>query len=130
MPIRLPRLTTPSGGSLSGDIVRMPKQGHTERRKQRYTTSDLPLPRGGGHIQVWRRRFVPSLLAWAGTQSDPFGITGNKHWDANVVDIWEFIFPNIVLQSDDMVILKKVVRPLHQSSTPFSNQSLGGEYPE
>jgi hypothetical protein len=105
-------LTTPLGGSLSRDIVRMPKQGHTERCKQRYTTSDLPLPQGGGHIQVWHRHFVPSLFTQAGTQSDPFGITGNKHWDANIVDIWEFIFTNIVLQSDNMVILKKVVRPL------------------
>src|SRR6266850_2613940 len=130
MQIRLPRLATPSGGSLSGDIVRMPKQGCTGMRKQRYTNSDLPLPRGGTHTQIWCRHFVPSLLSWAGAQRDPFGITGDKHWHTNIMKIWDFIFPNIILQDDDTIILKKVVRLSPQGSTPLSNQSLGREYPQ
>ena len=89
-----------------GDIVRMPKRV-PHGRKPRYTVSDLPLPRGGGHVQIWRRAFLPSLLTWAGAQEDPFGVNGELY-DV-VTDIWLHTFPGITLKENDVTNLVKVV---------------------
>jgi len=89
-----------------GDIVRMPKRV-SHGRKSRYTVSDLPLPRGGGHVQLWKRAFLPSLLTWAGAQEDPFGVNGELY-DV-VTDIWLHTFPGITLGESDVTNLVKVV---------------------
>lgn len=95
--------------SMSGHIIRMPKRVHHSGSKRRYTVSDLSLPRGGGHI--WRRSFVPLLLAWAGAHEDPFGANSDLY-DV-VTDIWSRVFPRITLGVDDTMVLVKVVRHLH-----------------
>lgn len=76
-------------------------------RKPRYSVSDLPLPRGGGHVQAWKRVFLPSLLAWAGAHEDPFGVNGDLY-DV-ITDIWSGVFPSVTLEQSDIVILQKVV---------------------
>ena len=89
-----------------GDIVRVPKRV-PHGRKARYTVSDLPLPRGGGHVQIWKRAFLPSLLTWAGAQEDPFGVNGELY-DV-VTDIWLHTFPGLTLEENDITNLVKVV---------------------
>jgi hypothetical protein len=113
MHVRLVKLTTPSAttsteGSLTGDIVRVPRRDkNSRRRKQRYTVADLPFPRGGKYTQIWRKTFVPNLLAWAGSRDDPFGANGRLHTE--VANIWERVFPSIGLKDTDMDILIYVV---------------------
>ncbi|KAH9023299.1 hypothetical protein EDB85DRAFT_2151262 [Lactarius pseudohatsudake] len=74
-------------------------------RKQRYLVVDLPFSRGSKDLQVWRKSFVPSLLAWAGTQQDPFG--ANCQMEREVVNLWERTFPSIALDqpSDREIVL-------------------------
>lgn len=113
MQVKLVKLTTPSAatsteGSMTGDIVRVPRRDKNPcRRKQRYTVADLPFPRGGRYTQIWRKVFVPNLLAWAGSQDDPFGANGQVHTE--VTNIWKRVFPNIQLKDTDMNILVYVV---------------------
>lgn len=96
-----------TASSMNGDIVRMSKSV-LRGRKRRYTVPDLPFPRGGGHKQTWRRSFVPSLLAWAGAQEDPFGVNGDLY-DA-VDELWSRIYPQITLEDDAIMVVVKVVR--------------------
>jgi hypothetical protein len=76
-------------------------------RKQRYTTADLPFPRGGRHIQIWRKVFVPTLLAWAGSQEDPFGTNGQM--GGEIEKIWKQIYPTITLDETNYEALQNVV---------------------
>ncbi|KAI9429509.1 hypothetical protein H4582DRAFT_2089056 [Lactarius indigo] len=73
-----------------------PLEGDRKRpRKQRYTVSDLLIPRNSRFIQIWRKIFVPSLIAWAGTQEDPFGT--NCQMEGEIMNIWKRVFPSIAL---------------------------------
>jgi hypothetical protein len=38
--------------------------------RQKFMVSDLPFP--GGKTQYWQKYSIPPLIAWAGSQSDPF----------------------------------------------------------
>lgn len=115
MNVRLVRLPTPSvttgtvtEGSMTGDIIRVPRRDKNSRRqKQRFAVADLPFPRGGSYIQTWRKTFIPNLLAWAGSQDDPFGTNGQVHLE--VTKIWERVFPDIHLRDTDLDILIYVV---------------------
>jgi hypothetical protein len=94
---------------MTGDIIRVPRHDKNARqRKQRYTIADLPFPRGGKYNQVWRKVFIPKLLAWAGSQDDPFGANARVHVES--ANIWKQVFPNIVLKETDEDILTYVVR--------------------
>ncbi|KAI9434692.1 hypothetical protein H4582DRAFT_2080706 [Lactarius indigo] len=62
--------------------------------KQRYSLADLPFPRGGRDLHIWRRVFIPSLLGWVGTQENPFG--ANCQMEGEIVHLWKHIFPSIV----------------------------------
>ncbi|KAF8494348.1 hypothetical protein F5888DRAFT_1908221 [Russula emetica] len=53
--------------------------------------------------QTWRRVFIPNLLAWAGSQDDPFGANAGVH--SEVTGIWKHVFPSIPLKDADMDIL-------------------------
>jgi hypothetical protein len=115
MQVRLTKLTTATppptstDGSLTGDIIRVPRHDKNGRhRKQRYTIADLPFPRGGKYTQYWRKIFVPNLLAWAGSQDDPFGANARVHLE--LANIWKRVFPDITLKETDMDILTYVVR--------------------
>src|SRR5260221_1590705 len=109
MGIRLLRLNNPTtntgrtavDSSMASDTVRKPKRS-SHGHKSRYTVSDLPFPRGGGHVQIWRRSFVPLLLAWAGAHENPFGVNGEL-CDV-VTDIWLRVFPSITLGDSDINI--------------------------
>ena len=76
-------------------------------RKARATLMDLPLPRTGRHLQIWRRNFVPLLIGWAGSQVDPFGT--NCQIDGTVSSMWERVFPDIEITDEDMKIVVAVV---------------------
>jgi hypothetical protein len=114
MQVRLTKLTTApatnsTDGSMTGDIIRVPKRDKNSRhRKQRHTVADLPFPRGGKYTQIWRKVFVPNLLAWAGSQDDPFGV--NARVSVEAAKIWKRIFPDIELRDVDENILTYVVR--------------------
>lgn len=87
---------------------RPPQQMPKRSRRPRYTVADLPFPRGGKDAQTWRRLFVPSLLAWAGSQDDPFGT--NSQMDTEIDTIWQHIYPAIALNDATHEILQNVVR--------------------
>jgi hypothetical protein len=78
-------------------------------RRPRYAVGDLPFPHGGRHNQVWRKAFMPCLLAWAGSQDDPFG--ANSQMDSEIELIWQRIYPAIELDNQNFDILQNVVRP-------------------
>jgi hypothetical protein len=70
--------------------------------------SDLPFP--GGRTQYWRKNFVPPLIAWAGSQQDPFGTNGKVASEAAL--IWNRVLPHITLEPKHAEILTGVVRIL------------------
>jgi hypothetical protein len=65
--------------------------------KKRYKQADLPFPSDGVSMTLWRKRFVPSLLSWAGSQDDPFG--ANDIMSEEVGKIWKQLFPDVVFDS-------------------------------
>jgi hypothetical protein len=85
---------------------------HPRSRKIRPAIRDLPFPRGGIYIQLWRTSFVPSLLAWAGAQVDAFGINGKLESMKQIGVIWRSVFPDLKLDNEEENIVVYVVRPL------------------
>jgi hypothetical protein len=105
----LPVAASTSAGN--GDV-------HSRRaRKRRFTTADLPLPRGGQQLQMWRKHFIPSLISWAGSCEDPFGTNG--HMDVAAPKIWKRIYPDAPLGDQDKDILLSVVRRLSGDSGQY-----------
>jgi hypothetical protein len=76
-------------------------------RKRKYTVSDLPFGHWDVDSRKWRVCFVPSLLAWAGTQHDPFGT--NSQMTDEVTALWKHVYPTIVLNDARMSIVLCVV---------------------
>ncbi|KAN0139619.1 hypothetical protein V8E53_002281 [Lactarius tabidus] len=75
-------------------------------RRPRYTVADLPFPPGGKHLQIWRKAYVPALLAWAGSQDDPFGSNGQM--DDEIKAIWQRIYPALLLSNASYTVLQHV----------------------
>lgn len=75
------------------------------RGRQKFLVSDLPFP--GGKTQYWHKYFVPPLVAWAGSQPDPFGTNSGVGTEAALV--WGRVFPAIQLTSKDHDTLTGVV---------------------
>ena len=88
---------------------RPPKDASKEKpiRKARHTLMDLPLPRGGRYLQIWRKKFVPLLISWAGSQEDPFGTNGLI--EGTVSSLWKRVYPDIDLEDTDTNIVVNVV---------------------
>ncbi|KAH9017259.1 hypothetical protein EDB84DRAFT_1629141 [Lactarius hengduanensis] len=81
----------------------MPTAIKSGRKKTMVT--DLPFPdRKIGPI--WRKSFVPSLIAWAGSQPDPFGANSKVEGEAEVV--WGRVFPAAALDKEACEILMGV----------------------
>lgn len=79
-------------------------------RKPRYTVADLPFPAGGGkHLQLWRKAYVPALLAWAGTQDDPFGANGQMNFE--IKTIWQRVYSDVPLSNASYEVLQHMVCP-------------------
>ena len=76
-------------------------------RKIRATLLDLPLPRTGRYFQDWRKKFVPLLISWAGSQVDPFGTNGQI--DSAVKSVWEQVYSDIEIDDKEMDIIVAVV---------------------
>lgn len=77
-------------------------------RKRKYGVSDLPFTHWDIDSRKWRNYVVPSLLAWAGTQGDPFGT--NSQMADEVTALWERAYPAIVLNDARKSIVLGVVR--------------------
>lgn len=75
--------------------------------------SDLPFP--GNKSLYWRKYFVPSLVAWAGSQLDPFGTNSRVGTEAAL--IWGQVFPGKTLTSKDQDTLSGVVCNLPHLTT-------------
>ena len=82
-------------------------------RCQKYLVSDLPFP--GNKTQYWRKYFVPSLIAWAGSQPDPFGTNYGVGTEAALV--WGQVFPTIELTPKDCDTLSSMVSNLFHLTT-------------
>lgn len=76
--------------------------------KKRHGISDLPFAHWNVDSRKWRIQFVPSLLAWAGAQGDPFGT--NSQMVDEVAVIWQRIYPAIVLDDTKKYIVLRIVR--------------------
>lgn len=84
------------------------RRGHTHKANP--TNLDLPLPPGPEYQSRWTKIYVAQLWAWAGSTGDPFGTNGKM---ANEVEvIWKRVFPDIVLEEEDKLIVLKVVRAI------------------
>ena len=112
----LPVITRPTpsttsstaGGNWTGNIIREPKRV-LSGQKPKIRIDDLPYGRGGG--KLWRDKFTPMLLAWAGSQEDPFAANSHHNIHSVITQIWEHVYPDFPLQDDgDAVILEKSVR--------------------
>ena len=69
----------------------------------------------GNKTQYWRKYFVPSLIAWAGSQPDPFGTNYGVGTEAALV--WGQVFPAIELTPKDCDTLSGVVSNLFHLTT-------------
>ena len=76
-------------------------------RKKKYGVTDLPFTHWDTDSRKWRTSFIPSLLAWAGTQVDPFGT--NSQMAEEVTALWEHVYPVIVLNDERTSIVLSVV---------------------
>ena len=97
---------TTSSSGLDDEIVEI----SAPSQKQKYTKADLPFPRGGNHRQIWGKNFRAALLSWAGSQDDPFGVSGIMHGE--ILRIWGRLYPDIELKAStkNMEIVVYVVR--------------------
>ena len=77
-----------------------PIRGH-----QKFMVSDLPFP--GGRTLYWQKYFIPPLVAWAGSQPDPFGT--NPGVESKAVLIWNRVLPTIILDQKDRETLVGMV---------------------
>ena len=95
-----------SSSGLDDEIVEI----SVPSQKQKYTKADLPFPRGGNHRQIWAKHFRAALLSWAGSQDDPFGVSGIMHGE--ILRIWGRLYPDIELEAStkNMEIVVYVVR--------------------
>ena len=91
---------------MTGDIIHMPKCTPSATWKQCYKVSHLPLPPGAS--QSWKNTFIPPLLAWARSQENPWGLSDFLR--AEVVHIWDRVYPQYPLREADIHIVVKVVR--------------------
>lgn len=65
-------------------------------KKEKYTLSSLPFPRGPASISYtreWRKSFKPTLIHWAATLKDPFGT--NSVMEDTITEVWKTVFPSI-----------------------------------
>jgi hypothetical protein len=79
--------------------------------------SDLPFP--GGKTLYWRKYFIPPLIAWAGSQTDPFGTNVGVGSEAAIV--WKRVFPALILDQEGRETLTGVV-------CLFSSSSFSGDW--
>lgn len=99
--------------SWTGDIIRERKQDAGTRIR----LDDLPFGQGGG--RRWRQEYIPSLIAWAGSQDDPFAI--NHSVREEMVKIWECVFPSCQLRDNNLNNLEKMVCYLCRDYTTRSD---------
>ena len=78
-------------------------------RKPRYTVTHLPFSSDTKDHQLWRKAYVPALLAWAGSQDDPFGANGQMNFE--ITAIWQRVYPAIPLTNEVYEVLQHVVCP-------------------
>jgi hypothetical protein len=86
---------------------------HGATRKRKFGISDLPFAHWDLDSRKWRLSFVPSLLAWAGTQRDPFGT--NSQMSDEVTALWERVYPAIILNDTRLSVIFSVVRTFPQT---------------
>ncbi|KAH8981457.1 hypothetical protein EDB86DRAFT_2834871 [Lactarius hatsudake] len=72
-------------------------------RRLRPTVMDLPLPRTGRRLHNWRKKFVPLLISWAGSQVDPFGTNGRI--DGAIASVWKRVYNDIVISDAEMDVV-------------------------
>ena len=77
-------------------------------RKRKFGIPDLPFAHWDIDSRKWCISFVPLLLAWAGTQRDPFGT--NSQMADEVAALWEHVYPAIVLNDTRLSVIISVVR--------------------
>lgn len=75
--------------------------------KPRYTVTDLPFSPGGEDLQIWHKAYVSALLAWAGSQDNPFGTNGQMN--LKIMAIWQHVYPAIPLTKELYEALQHVV---------------------
>jgi hypothetical protein len=89
---------------------------HSNGRKQKYTTLDLPYPPGGKNSENWKL-LNAMLIAWAGAQEDPFGTNGRL--DTDIDTLWESVFPGSELDVQGRKRALVVVRLSFWDSTVY-----------
>ena len=82
--------------------------------RKKYAVSDLPFAHWDIDSHKWHNQFVPSLLAWAGTQGDPFGT--NSQMVGEVATLWQRLYPAIILNDTRRCIILSVVRTFSRPS--------------
>ena len=83
-------------------------------RKKKFGISDLPFTHWDKDSRKWRVSFVPLLLAWAGTQPDPFGT--NSQMADEITTLWQHVYPAIVLNDTRLSVILSVVRTFPEPS--------------
>jgi hypothetical protein len=68
--------------------------------------ADLPFV-GDRITQIWRKDIIPMLVAWAGSQEDPFGT--NSQAKSEAVSISKLLFPATKLDKNRCAIMMGVV---------------------
>ncbi len=88
--------------------------------KRRYTTADLPFPRGQSskYQNKWRNQVLGAFIDYAGTLTDVFGAMNDDQVEEALRLIWSDVFPELADKESDPAILA-VVRLLCLLSLVF-----------
>ena len=92
-----------SGSNWTGDIIHVPK----ETGVKAHSVDNLPYGRGGGRL--WHAEYTPHILAWAGSQEDPFTVNNHTSLRDEMAKMWEQVFPMNPLNKADIDFLEKTV---------------------
>jgi hypothetical protein len=84
-------------------------------KKEKYTLSSLPFPRGASlsYTREWRKSFKSTVIHWAATLKDPFGT--NSVMEDIITEVWRAVFPsfaNEVVGGSRQAIIHLVSSPL------------------
>jgi hypothetical protein len=94
-----------AGSSWTGDIIRVRKED--PERVKSIRVDDLPFGPGGS--RQWSTEYTRILLAWAGSQDDPFGINNHVDLHDEMIKAWEEVYPTCPLGETHIVLLEKLV---------------------
>ncbi len=94
----------------SEDLEDHKHRSSRQRGQRNYKLTDLPFPPGSGstNLKRWSKEFMPCLIDWAASLSDPFASNSHPDLATAVKENWDQIWPELADCHDDPAIVAAV----------------------